>query len=40
MPAAKTVVLTVDLRTLSGFPLSVLRPSNWQLFKPGDIGKE
>ena len=36
----KTVALTVDLKTLSGFPLSVLRPSNWHLFKAGNIRKE
>ena len=36
-PAEKTVVLAVDLKTLSGFPLSVLRPSNWHLFKSGNI---
>jgi hypothetical protein len=31
--AAKTVVLTVDLETLSGFPPSALRPSNRYLYK-------
>jgi hypothetical protein len=35
----KTVVLAVDLKTLSGFPLSVWRPSNWHLFKSGNIQK-
>ena len=39
-PAEKTVVLAVDLKTLSGFPLSVWRPSNWHLFKSGNIQKE
>jgi hypothetical protein len=38
--AEKAIVLTVDLKTLSGFPLSVLRPSNWHLFKAGNIRKE
>ena len=32
-PAAKTVGLTVDLETLSGFPPSALRPSNRYLYK-------
>ena len=39
-PRGKTVALTVDLKTFSGFPLSVLRPSNWHLFKAGNIRKE
>jgi hypothetical protein len=38
--AAKTVVLTVDLKTLSGFSLSVLRPSNWHLVECGNIQKD
>jgi hypothetical protein len=36
----KSVVLTEDLKPLSGFPLSVLWPSNWHLFKSWAIRKE
>jgi hypothetical protein len=32
----KIVVLAVDPKTLSGFPLSVLRPTNWHLFNFGN----
>ena len=31
--AEKAIVLTVDLKTLSGFPPSALRSGIWQLFK-------
>jgi hypothetical protein len=32
MGGRKAVVLTVDLKTLSGFPPSALRSGIWQLF--------
>ena len=35
--AEKIVVLAVDPKTLSGFPLSALRSTNWHLFKFGNI---